>query len=174
MTMYTTDSNDFFINYYWDANTDTHWFQAIYPYLEGSAQKWGKERKILDCPSAEDATGLFSGGYVTSAQKNSYGYHRRYTKTNEVKNPATTLQIADIEVRWSNTNVIFRPKTYVNAFFSSSRNMNNFTWNKDWMIGGWHKNGTNCLFIDLHAQWLQESTLFDNGKNTYFGGDGIP
>lgn len=174
MSMYTTDSNDCFINYHWLAATDTHWFVVLYPYLYNSSERFGKERKVLACPSAEDTTGLFSGGYVTSAREFSYGYHRRYTKMNEVKNPGMVLQIADLEVRWSNTNVVFRPKSYVNAFFSSSRYMNNFTAGGDWMIGGWHKKGTNCLFLDMHAQWIKEDVLYDNAKNTYFGGDGPP
>lgn len=172
MAMYTTDSNDFFINYHWLADGNVHWYHAIKPYFDNSSQ-W-KELKVFNCPSARDMRKFFTGAGLLSTVGNSYGYHKRFVRPNQVKNPSAVLQIVDIKARWSGQAIAFRPRAYVNAFFSSTRLMNNWTSDKDWMIANWHNGGPNCLFLDQHVQWIKESVLFDNGHNKYFGGDGLP
>jgi prepilin-type N-terminal cleavage/methylation domain-containing protein/prepilin-type processing-associated H-X9-DG protein len=175
MLLYIDDYNGSFINYYWDSATNTHWDQALYSYLSSGNSKWNSPSasRIFACPSAQDRTDLFTG-YVSSTKEHSYGYHKRYIKVNKVNNPSSTLQSADIEAAWGGQRVAFRPLNYVTKFFSKAKLMNNFTYASDWMIGNWHNNGPNSLFIDSHVAWMKEKDLYDGGKNTYFGGDGTP
>ncbi len=168
--MYLADNKDTYYNAYAaiDGNP-VHWFTRLMEYYGyGHYAMPSPPPKELSCPSVGPSP--LTGGISLVNGEIGFGFNERMqdVPANNMKHPSTTLTHTCMIGLRTDYLYMVRPAGWGATYGGAMAAANH------WLVGNWHREGSNVLWGDAHVSHMTNVQLFDNantgGGYYYLGG----